>query len=246
MIIQSIVCAVAVILLFAAVKANGGLGEKIKNDYMKLMAKDYTADDVSEAFESVKGYSAALFSKNSEPGQATFAENTSAAKHEQMSEEPLSQFVGGGEDLEFSALDTLEGICFDEYDISFDVAIPLENYSITSGFGYRIGPITGEPGIHTGIDMAAPYGTSIHAAADGTVADAAYDDSYGYYVKLRHKDNTVTIYAHCSALCVSAGEKVKQGEKIAEVGSTGSSTGNHLHFEMRKDNIRINPMYALF
>ena len=175
-----------------------------------------------------------------------FAEGESVGDDSAAEDESETHLVAGGEDLEFSGLDTLEGICFDRYKLAFDIALPLNDYSITSGFGYRIGPLTGEPGIHTGLDMAAPYGTSIRAAADGTVADAAYDSSYGNYVKLRHDDNTVTIYAHCSSLCVSEGETVSRGDKIAEVGSTGSSTGNHLHFEIRKDNIRLDPEYVLF
>lgn len=245
MIIQTVVCVAAIIVLFAAVRTNGELGEKIYNDYKSLMSKDYTADDVSEAFDSLKGYSAVFSSKQSDDSQPVFSENLSQEDNSSESES-LSGIIGGGDDLKFSGLDTLEGICFDEYKLNFDIALPVNDYTITSGFGYRIGPITGEPGIHTGLDMAADYGTSIYAAADGIVADAAYDNSYGNYVKLRHDDNTVTIYAHCSRLCVEEGEKVKQGDKIAEVGSTGSSTGNHLHFEMRKDNIRINPEFALF
>ncbi|MCD7774633.1 MAG: M23 family metallopeptidase, partial [Clostridiales bacterium] len=79
-----------------------------------------------------------------------------------------------------------------------------------------------------------------------TVLDSDYDESYGNYIKLDHGDNIVTIYAHCSSLCVAAGDEVSQGDIIAKVGSTGSSTGNHLHFEMRKDNIRINPAFALY
>lgn len=245
MIIQSAVCAVAVIIIFAAVKW-GGMGGKIYGDYKKFMSKDYTADDVSEAFDGIKEYAAAFSSEKNGESKAVFAEKITENHSGAQQEESESFIIGGGDDLKFSGLDTLEGICFDEYDLDFEIDYPLKDYSITSDFGYRIGPITGEPGIHTGLDMAAAYGTSIYAAADGTVLDAQYDNSYGNYVKISHDDNVVTIYAHCSSLCVNEGDKVKQGEKIAEVGSTGSSTGNHLHFEMRKDNIRINPEFALF
>ena len=127
-----------------------------------------------------------------------------------------------------------------------DFSEPLKDYEITSDFGYRVNPVSGETGIHTGIDMAADYGQLIYAAADGVVVDSAWDNSYGNYVKIRHADNVVSIYAHCSKLIVSEGEKVKSGDRIARVGSTGASTGNHLHFEIRKANIRINPGYILF
>ena len=123
---------------------------------------------------------------------------------------------------------------------------PLDDYRLTSPFGYRISPVTGNAGMHTGIDMAADYASEIYAFADGRVVDAAYDNSYGYYVKIAHEDNFVTIYAHCSELCVSAGDKVRMGDTVSLVGSTGDSTGNHLHFEMRKDNIRVDPAYLFF
>ena len=101
-------------------------------------------------------------------------------------------------------------------------------------------------GYHGGTDIAAPAGTPILAAADGTVEIAngtdAWGGGYGYYVKIRHNDSLETLYAHCSSLCVSAGQKVKQGEVIAYVGTTGNSTGNHLHFEVRVDGQKTDAL----
>lgn len=112
-----------------------------------------------------------------------------------------------------------------------------ESFTITSYFGNREDPFTGQPSYHDGTDIAAPAGTPILAAADGTVETANGTDSwgggYGYYIKIRHDDSSETLYAHCSAVCVSAGQKVEQGEVIGYVGTTGNSTGNHLHFEVR-------------
>lgn len=238
MIVQTVVCVIIIALLFISAGSEGKFASAMKTEYAKLMTGDFSAQDVQEAFKSIIEYTAA-FSDNAELVSGTVIEATSE-------EESESVKVGGGADLEFTSLDTLEGICFDPYSAEFSVAVPLEKYEVTSLFGYRISPISGNAGIHTGIDMAADYGASIYAAAGGTVVDAAYDSSYGYYVKLAHEDNFVTIYAHCSKLCVNAGDVVDKGEKIAQVGSTGDSTGNHLHFEMRKDNIRIDPGYALF
>lgn len=111
-----------------------------------------------------------------------------------------------------------------------------ESFTITSYFGNREDPFTGQPSYHDGTDIAAPAGTPILAAADGTVETANGTDSwgggYGYYIKIRHDDSSETLYAHCSAVCVSAGQKVEQGEVIGYVGTTGNSTGNHLHFEI--------------
>ena len=110
-----------------------------------------------------------------------------------------------------------------------------QSYTITSWFGYRSDPFTGEIDYHSGTDIGAPGGTPILAAADGTVTIANGIDSwgggYGYYIKVRHNDTYETLYAHCSSICVVAGQEVKQGEVIGYVSTTGNSTGNHLHFE---------------
>ena len=121
-----------------------------------------------------------------------------------------------------------------------------EDFPITSYFGNRKDPFTGEPSYHDGTDIAAPAGTPILAAADGTVEIAnstdAWGGGYGYYVKIRHNGSLETLYAHCSSICVSAGQKVKQGEVIAYVGTTGNSTGNHLHFEVRVDGKKTDAL----
>ena len=108
--------------------------------------------------------------------------------------------------------------------------------TITSPQGYRTDPITGETSYHSGTDIAVPEGTPILAAADGTVTVAnaldRWGGSYGYYVKLDHGGGLTTLYAHCSSICVTAGQQVKAGEVIAYVGQTGRATGPHLHFEI--------------
>lgn len=108
--------------------------------------------------------------------------------------------------------------------------------TITSPQGYRTDPITGETSYHSGTDIAVPEGTPILAAADGTVTVAnaldSWGGSYGYYVKLDHGGRLTTLYAHCSSICVTAGQQVKTGEVIAYVGQTGRATGPHLHFEI--------------
>ena len=108
--------------------------------------------------------------------------------------------------------------------------------TITSPQGYRTDPITGETSYHSGTDIAVPEGTPILAAADGTVTVAnaldSWGGSYGYYVKLDHGSGLTTLYAHCSSICVTAGQQVQAGEVIAYVGQTGRATGPHLHFEI--------------
>lgn len=110
--------------------------------------------------------------------------------------------------------------------------------TITSPQGYRTDPITGEVSYHSGTDIAVPEGTPILAAADGTVTIAnaldSWGGSYGYHVKLDHGGGLTTLYAHCSSICVTAGQQVKAGEVIAYVGHTGRATGPHLHFEVHQ------------
>lgn len=152
--------------------------------------------------------------------------------------ELLGGFVGGGGEIMDPNTDW-EGIGI------FQWPLP-QSYTITSLFGYREDPFTGEVAYHGGTDIAAPGGTPILAAADGTVSVAngtdSWGGSYGYHVKIGHADSFETLYAHCSSICVTEGQQVKQGEVIAYVGTTGSSTGNHLHFEVRQDGERVNAL----
>lgn len=113
---------------------------------------------------------------------------------------------------------------------------------VTSEFGWRRDPFTGKGAGHTGIDLGMPKGTPIRAALTGTVYLVRYSTTgYGYHVMIDHGGGFVTLYAHCSKLLVSEGQQVQAGDIIAEVGSTGRSTGNHLHFEVRINGEKQNP-----
>lgn len=119
---------------------------------------------------------------------------------------------------------------------------PCPSYTrISSDYGYRNHPILGIEKFHNGVDMAAPGGSDILAAYDGTVVAAAYSSSMGNYVMLDHGDGLVTIYMHASKLLVSVGQDVSRGEVIALVGTTGTSTGNHLHFTVRNNGEYVSP-----
>ena len=120
------------------------------------------------------------------------------------------------------------------------------NGTISSGFGYRSDPFTGEQKFHGGIDISAAAGTPIIAADNGIVTVANGVDSwgggYGFYVMIDHGNGYETLYGHCSSICVIYGQAVQKGEVIAYVGSTGNSTGNHLHFEIRINGNKIDPL----
>jgi len=110
-----------------------------------------------------------------------------------------------------------------------------------SGFGWRIDPITGQMALYEGIDFIAETGTPILAAASGVVITAESQQAYGNMVEIDHGGDLVTRYAHASKLLVKVGQLVRSGEKIAEVGTTGRSTGSHLHFEVRHKGVAQNP-----
>ncbi len=121
-------------------------------------------------------------------------------------------------------------------------AWPAPSYTrISDDYGDRMHPTLGINRFHNGVDMAAPGGSPILAAYNGTVVAAAYNASMGNYIMIDHGDNLFTIYMHASALYVSKGAEVVKGQKIAAVGTTGRSTGNHLHFSVRLNGNYVNP-----
>lgn len=125
-------------------------------------------------------------------------------------------------------------------------AWPAPSYTrISDDYGTRIHPILGSQQFHNGIDMAAPGGSPILAAYDGKVVAADYSGSMGNYIMIDHGDGLYTIYMHASALYVSKGAEVTKGQKIAAVGSTGRSTGNHLHFSVRLNGSYVSPWQYL-
>ena len=119
---------------------------------------------------------------------------------------------------------------------------PLASYTrISDDYGWRIHPILNTKQFHNGVDFAAPKGTAIYAAYDGEVVAATYSATMGNYVMINHGSGLYTIYMHASALYCSKGDVVVRGETIAAVGTTGRSTGNHLHFSVRKDGSYVSP-----
>jgi murein DD-endopeptidase MepM/ murein hydrolase activator NlpD len=121
-------------------------------------------------------------------------------------------------------------------------AFPIPGAPVTSGFGPRIDPIAGYVGFHPGVDFGAPLGTPIHAAGDGLIVFAGQESGYGNYTCISHGHGIATCYGHQSQILVQVGQSVVRGQVIGLVGTTGYSTGPHLHFEVRINGQVTDPM----
>ena len=120
---------------------------------------------------------------------------------------------------------------------------PLDEIVINDNYGYRTDPINGGSAFHSGVDLRASIGTNIYATEKGKVKSVIYSDSgYGYHIEIEHENGKSTLYAHCSELLVQEGQNVNAGDLIAKAGSTGRSTGSHLHFEYRENGESKDPM----
>lgn len=149
--------------------------------------------------------------------------------------EATNDGVGGGD--ETASSENEDDVTYIKRKVSF--VKPLENGKITSRYGLRQATEI-VSGNHKGVDIGAPYGSEIKAAMDGTVELVLEEGDYGKHIKIVDGEVS-TLYAHCSKIVVNQGDYVKKGQKIAEVGSTGKSTGPHLHFEIRRNNLNVNP-----
>ena len=123
--------------------------------------------------------------------------------------------------------------------------IPVSGAILTSSYGNRANPITSVKELHKGMDFAAQKGTGIACAAAGKVVLVKTSPTYGKYIKVDHGSGLVTLYAHCNSIIKKEGDVVRKGETIATVGSTGQSTGNHLHFEVILNGKNLNPEWLL-
>ncbi len=145
-------------------------------------------------------------------------------------------------DLRRSSQEEIQGFLNDQRSLSASkpTGWPTRGW-ITSSFGMRKSPFTGRPKMHEGLDIAARTGTAVIATADGIVSRAETAQGYGKLVVIDHGYGYKTFYAHNSKIHVKVGERVKRGQEIAAVGSTGSSTGSHVHYEVRLNNLPVNP-----
>ncbi len=200
--------------------------------YQKQLAAEKAAAEKAAAEKAAAEKAAA--EKAAKAAQAA-AEKAAQQKQQQNSSSSSSSSSGGSSSSGSQTTVSASGFLW-----------PIaSSHRVTSPFGWRTHPITGRQNLHGGIDIAAPNGTPIMASKAGVVVISQYGSSYGNYVVISHPDGTRTLYAHMSQRNVSAGDTVSQGQTVGLVGSTGSSTGNHLHFETwtgSSSSSRVNPM----
>jgi hypothetical protein len=118
---------------------------------------------------------------------------------------------------------------------------PLQHFTLTSSYGPRLNPVTGKFGIHQGLDLAAPEGSAVYAAREGVVWELGEDEIYGRYIIVSHSNEWMSLYGHLSKIETALREEVQSGSLIGRVGSSGQSTGPHLHFELRQNGRAQNP-----
>lgn len=138
-----------------------------------------------------------------------------------------------------------ENTSMDWYNLHLEKIVSPVNATTTSSFGWRENPIEGGQQFHHGVDLGVPLGTDVLAFAAGTVEYIGENDIYGLYLQIDHGNGIKSFYAHCSKLCVRQGRIVEAGEKVAESGETGNATGPHLHLELKRDGIYLNPLQYL-
>ena len=189
-------------------------------------------EDIADASEEAKEYAAEIAKQEDVIEDLLEQERKRIEEEERRKQEEAAKNPDqGGSDNDYVA------------DNSGDFRWPLNVAGrISSKFGYRDAPTSGASTYHKGIDISAPTGTDIVAAASGKVVTATYSSSAGNYIMIYHGNSTYTVYMHCSSLSVSVNEEVKKGQVIAAVGSTGISTGAHLHFGVSVNGSYVNPL----
>lgn len=237
--IQIIICAVGVAALFLISKVSSSAFDRMKADFSKMTERNMS---IGEILERVKNGAEYVIKPIEEPIEedSTVSDETG----ETVASAVFTNENSGGRDIEENQ--AAEGTSFATYKINAKPCMPVDSKRITSAFGYRVNPVSGKYGFHTGIDLAVASGTNVRTAFYGTVEETGEEDDWGKYVLIKHSDGLETYYCHLSEIFAEEGAVIRRGEVIGLSGSTGWSTGPHLHFEVRIDGIRVDPAMLLF
>lgn len=244
--LQSFLSLLIVSGIFIASKIAPNLFAEMKEDYGRIMQTDMSAGEIADKLKDAAEF---VFKPVVSDNQAEIAMSENIMTTYEVTSDETGEKIAVGEIINGSGGDDAEsakGTSFDDYFVNANPVIPVQGARITSRFGYRIHPITDKRGFHTGLDMAAPEGTPISAVYYGKVTKMGEGDSWGKYVLVEHSDGFETFYCHLSEIYVQEGAVIRQGETIGLVGSTGMSTGPHLHFEVKINDIRVDPELLLY
>ena len=222
MIVQLVVCIFAVVSVFLIGRLSPQTFEFIRDEYNRIMSVDMDAKEIASSAKKVI-----------ERAEATDEGQTA----EKSTERKNVNTVKSAADGEVMAVMSL-------FKSDEEITVPVHG-EITSEYGNRTNPVSGEYLMHSGVDIAASQGTEIRAAYSGIVSEVGSNSVGGNYISLVHKDGSETLYCHCSQIIAEKGDVIRAGETIALVGSTGRSTGPHLHFEITVDGKTENPLLYL-
>lgn len=146
---------------------------------------------------------------------------------------------------EYSGPELPEGASMEYVDLGLEETVTPVSGAVSSVYGYREHPVSGEYSFHSGVDLAVDRNTPVKAFAAGTVEFIGESEAYGLYIQLDHGNGVSTFYCHCSDLYVPKGERVSAGQVIAASGDSGNATGPHLHLELKRDGVLLNPLYYI-
>ena len=246
LLLQFLVCLILFGLVFALKSSNAKLFTELENTFSKALEKNLSVEEAQSVFANLTEIKPESTSEKKTESEADADITEAETVFEPFEEPSLSAEIiaSGGRDIKVSSNEDIpKNVSVADYKLSQKMVLPLKGKT-TSEFGIRTHPISGDLRFHAGIDVAAEKGTNIYSAFDGEVMEADYDKWNGNYIKIKHDNDIMTVYCHCEKLNVKKGQKIRAGEVIATVGSTGSSTGPHLHFELRINNISYNPRKA--
>ncbi len=229
--LQCGVCAVAA----AGVLLSSAFSPKAQSGYSGAAA-DIEAEAIPAFYATEAVYSAADFEVVTAKITVDSVKTASCSLDDVVAVGKIT--ASGGDD--FASEQAIKGTSFASYTVSAPVTVPVVG-RLTSPFGYRTNPVSGNYGFHTGIDIAAPEGTPVAAAYGGRITASGESDVWGKYVLLEHSDGFETYYCHLSEIYAPEDTVLRKGETLGLVGSTGWSTGPHLHFEVRIDGVRVDP-----
>ncbi len=246
--IQTFLCIIGLAAVFAISKLSPSAYERMKTDYAKITEKNMS---IGEIFDRIKSGAQFIFAPSAKENESKPAfefddENVGNAVDETGETVAVGVMLEGSGGGDIEEKEAADGTTFAPYKINGSPKMPVKNPRVTSKFGYRTNPVSGKYGFHTGIDLAVPEGSPVSAAFYGAVEETGENDVWGKYVLLKHSDGLETYYCHMSEIYAESGAVIRRGETIGLVGTTGWSTGSHLHFEVRINGIRVDPAILLF